>query len=199
MKRRQFVKTMGAVGLASIYSNTTGAEASAIPHARGARSQAGAPQPDDTAINDQIRREKFDTVLPEAMKKNNVDMWIYVVRDDPDLFGAQDFGSTSGVFVFTDRGGNRIERAILGRRWGASFAAGTWPVTWDTRTVETCGAYDIIEPAVLVKEPSGTMPRRWSTTFALTTSKSWCKNATQSASLSTSSSLLALMRLRRSQ
>jgi len=69
--------------------------------------------------NNQIRREKFDLVLPEAMRKNNVDMWIHVMREAiPDPFGAED-GSTSGVFIFTDRGGDRIERAILGRRWGA--------------------------------------------------------------------------------
>ena len=30
--------------------------------------------------NNQIRREKFDIVLPEAMRKNNVDMWIHVMR-----------------------------------------------------------------------------------------------------------------------
>jgi hypothetical protein len=158
MRRRQFVKTMGAIGLAGLYPNTKAAEAAVPvpPLAEGAMPQFRAPQPDDTEINDQIRREKFDTVLPEAMKKNNVDMWIYVMRETiPDLFGAQDLGSTSGVFVFTDRGGGRIERAVLERRWGASFTPGTWPVTWDTRTVETCGAYDIVEPAVLVKEPSG--------------------------------------------
>jgi len=93
MRRRQFVKSIGALGLAGLYSNTTVAEASAAPQSRGAQSQAAAPQPDDTEINDQIRREKFDTVLPEAMKKNNVDMWIYVMRETiPDLFGAQDLG-----------------------------------------------------------------------------------------------------------
>jgi hypothetical protein len=30
--------------------------------------------------NNRIRREKFDTVLPVAMRKNNVDMWIHVMR-----------------------------------------------------------------------------------------------------------------------
>ncbi|MBW1887446.1 MAG: hypothetical protein JRI52_03730 [Deltaproteobacteria bacterium] len=72
----------------------------------------------EVEVNNQIRREKFDLVLPEVMKKNNVDMWIHVIRRAiPDDFGAGEFGSTSGVFVFTDRWGDRIERAVLGRRW----------------------------------------------------------------------------------
>jgi len=106
--------------------------------------------------NNRIRREKFDLVLPEVMRKNNVDMWIHVMRETiPDPFGAEDLGSTSGVFVFTDRGGGRIERAILGRRWGDSHAGETWRVHWDTRTVEECGAYDIIQDPVLVLQPPG--------------------------------------------
>ena len=106
--------------------------------------------------NNQIRREKFDLVLPEAMRKNNVDMWIHVMRETiPDSFGAEDLGSTSGVFVFTDRGSDRIERAVLGRRWGASHAGETWRVYWETKLVEECGAYDIIHDPVLVKQPPG--------------------------------------------
>ncbi len=111
---------------------------------------------DLTEWNDRIRREKFDIVLPEVMRKNKVDMWIHVMRETiPDPFGAEELGSTSGVFVFTDRGGDRIERAVLGRRWGDSHAGETWRVTWDTKRVEECGAYDIIGDAVLVKQPPG--------------------------------------------
>lgn len=106
--------------------------------------------------NHRIRREKFDLVLPEVMRENGVDMWIHVMRETiPDAFGAEEFGSTSGVFVFTDRGGDRIERAVLGRRWGASHAGETWRVTWETTLVEESGAYDIIDDAVLVKQPPG--------------------------------------------
>jgi hypothetical protein len=101
--------------------------------------------------NDKIRREKFDLVLPLAMRKNNVDMWIHVMRlAIPDDFGAEELGSTSGVFVFTDRGGDRIERAILGRRWGATHR--DWG-EGDYNLVEECGAYDIIGKPVFVKEP----------------------------------------------
>jgi|TARA_B100000315_G_scaffold229111_1_gene238462 hypothetical protein len=106
--------------------------------------------------NNRIRREKFDIVLPEVMRSNDVDMWIHVMRETiPDPFGAEDLGSTSGVFVFTDRGGDRIERAVLGRRWGASHAAETWRVTWETKLVEESGAYDILHDPILVKQPPG--------------------------------------------
>jgi hypothetical protein len=156
MERRSFVKGLG-VGFGGFYAGGTAAlgepdpaAAEEHPHSSGA-----APQ-DMTAVNDQIRREKFDTVLLAAMKKYNVDMWIYVMEEAvPDIFGAEDLGSTSGVFVFTNRDGKRIERAILGRRWGDSFASGTWRVDWDTRRVEKCSAYDIVEKAVLVKQPDG--------------------------------------------
>ncbi len=100
--------------------------------------------------NNRIRREKFDIVLPEAMRKNNVDMWIHVMRvviRDP--FGAEDLGSTSGVFVFTDRGENRIERAVLGRRWGASQRQRGE----QSMLVEESGVYDIIHDPVFVVEP----------------------------------------------
>ena len=101
--------------------------------------------------NNQIRREKFDMVLPDAMRKNEVDMWIHVMRlAIPDDFGTEELGSTSGVFVFTDRGGDRIERAILGRRWGATHRG--WGER-DYTLVEECGAYDIISDPIRVQEP----------------------------------------------
>jgi hypothetical protein len=109
--------------------------------------------PTDTEVNNQIRRDKFDIILPQVMRERNIDMWIHVMREaSPDPFGAEELGSTSGVFVFTDRGGGRIERAILGRRWGASHRG---PVEWDTKLVEECGAYDIIGDAVRVQQPVG--------------------------------------------
>lgn len=62
----------------------------------------------------QIRKDRFDHVLPRAMRDNGVDMWIHVIRDrNPDPI-ARNLGGESGVFVFTDRGDDRIERAILG-------------------------------------------------------------------------------------
>ena len=102
-------------------------------------------------VNNQILREKFDLVLPQAMKKHNIDMWIHVMRIAiPDRFGEEDLGSTSGVFIFTDRGSDRIERAILGRRWGATQRETGED---ETNLLEESGAYDIIGDPVFVGEP----------------------------------------------
>lgn len=60
-----------------------------------------------------IRREKLDDILPQVMRDNNIDMWIQVIRPwtpDPLSF---EFGSNSGVFIFTNCGSNRIERAVF--------------------------------------------------------------------------------------
>lgn len=101
--------------------------------------------------NNQIRRDKFDVILPQVMRKREVDMWIHVMREAiRDSFGADELGSTSGVFVFTDRGGERIERAILGRRWGATQRERG---DGDSRLMEASGAYDIIDEPVFVREP----------------------------------------------
>jgi len=65
-------------------------------------------------VMDLIRKEKFDLILPQIMRNNKIDMWIHVMRaGDPDPL-TDDFGTNSGVVVFTDRSGSRIERAVLG-------------------------------------------------------------------------------------
>jgi len=69
-----------------------------------------------------IRKEKFDLVLPGAMRDNNVDMWIHVIesgKKDPlalDLGGWYEYRAWEPLayYIFTDRGGDRIERAFLG-------------------------------------------------------------------------------------
>ena len=82
----------------------------------------------------QIRAEKFDRILPDAMRDNDIDMWIVMMREgqpDPlyhDL-GEGYVGST-GYYIFTDRGEARIERAALG-------VGG--------RRLEACGVYDIVD------------------------------------------------------
>ncbi len=66
-----------------------------------------------------IRREKFDFIMPEAMKDNDVDMWIHVIRrGSKDPFSV-DFGADKGYFIFTDTGGNRIERALFGYEYAS--------------------------------------------------------------------------------
>ncbi len=66
----------------------------------------------------QIRLDKFEQVLPQAMRANGIDMWIVAVKEnhtDP-LWEDLGRGYVSGIgyYVFTDRGGDRIERAALG-------------------------------------------------------------------------------------
>jgi len=83
----------------------------------------------------QIRAEKFDLVLPEAMRANELDMWIVVMREgllDP-LWEALGRGYVGGwaYYVFT-AGDRRVERAALG-------VAGY--------RLEQCGVYDYFGPA----------------------------------------------------
>ena len=79
----------------------------------------------------EMRREKFDRILPEAMRENGIDMWIVAMREghhDPlwEVLGRGYVGPT-GYYIFTDRGGDRIERVAIG-------------ITDHDR--EACGAYD---------------------------------------------------------
>ena len=61
-----------------------------------------------------IRQEKFRVVLPQVMRDHKVDMLIYVKKEnDPLNF---ELGPNSGIFIFSDRGRPRIERAVLGGR-----------------------------------------------------------------------------------
>jgi len=100
-------------------------------------------------LTNQIRRDKFDLILPQVMREQGIDMWIHVMREG----GAYSFedvangfydelGDNTGVFIFTDRGGDRIERAVLGRRWRKG---GSDPI-------KECGAYDIIGEPVRRRE-----------------------------------------------
>ena len=89
----------------------------------------------------QIRQEKFDLVLPEVMRENKVDMWITVSREGFDDPLTEDFGKgyvgSYGYYIFTDRGDERIERAVLGI---------------GTALVEDNGAYDIMTESFDLKE-----------------------------------------------
>jgi len=144
-KQNVFFSILAMTGLLGLNIATTAQPASKWP------SQEELEKLSIEEWNNQIRREKFDIVLPEVMRKNNVDMWIQVMRIAiPDLFGAEELGSTSGVFVFTDRGGDRIERAIIERRWGVTQRE--WG-DQDYKLVEECRAYDIIDKPIFVREP----------------------------------------------
>ena len=115
------------------------------------------PMPPDEmqALKDRIRREKFDHVLPVVMRAHDIDMWIYVVRESmPDDLGSEDFGDSNAVFIFTDRGGDRIERAALGRRFKGDFFVADQGADFDP--VAASGAYDIVqEPIDRAEQPGG--------------------------------------------
>ena len=84
-------------------------------------------------LMNQIRRDKFDLVLPEAMRENGVDMWITVNREGFEDPLTADFGrgyvGDYGYYIFTNRGEGRVERAALGI---------------GTHLLEQNGAYDIV-------------------------------------------------------
>ena len=96
-------------------------------------------------VNCTIRHDKFDYVLPGAMRANDIDMWIVIDRGRGTEPMARDFGISSingqGFFVFIDRGGDRVERLQLGG---------------ETDLAEACGAYDafleVDELAAIVRE-----------------------------------------------
>ncbi|MCK4932354.1 MAG: hypothetical protein KAT01_09315 [Candidatus Aminicenantes bacterium] len=80
-------------------------------------------------MQNKILRDKFDILLPQIMREHEIDMWIHIVREgDLDPLG-YNFGSNEGIFIFTDRGGDRIERAFFG---------------FHSDKVEESSAYDII-------------------------------------------------------
>jgi Xaa-Pro aminopeptidase len=96
-----------------------------------------------------IRREKFDRILPEAMRENQIDMWIVAMKEghyDP-LWELLDRGYVGnvGYYIFTDRGGDRIERAAIG-------------ITDHNRTA--CGAYDIDATVALGRFVAERRPKR---------------------------------------
>ena len=93
----------------------------------------------------QIRKDKFDLVLPQVMRENGIDMWITSVREGDYGPLYEDLGrgypGSLGFYIFSDRGGDRIERAALG--------VGGY-------MLEECGAYDIVngqfDLAAFIKE-----------------------------------------------
>ena len=77
----------------------------------------GNPIPDnDVQALNHIRRERFRFILPRVMRERDIDMWIHIIR--PWAWGGTDplryeFGTKSAILIFTDRGGDEIERAVF--------------------------------------------------------------------------------------
>ena len=88
-------------------------------------------------VQRQIRLDKFEQVLPRAMRNAGIDMWIVAVKENHREPLWEDLGrgyvSGIGYYVFTHRESDgRIERAALG------------PSGY---LIEESGAYDIFAPA----------------------------------------------------
>ncbi|AHE54001.1 hypothetical protein NX02_11450 [Sphingomonas sanxanigenens DSM 19645 = NX02] len=98
----------------------------------------------------QIRKDKLDQILPQAMRENGIDMWLVASREghaDPNaaMLGGGYVGDV-GYYIFTDRGGGRIERAALGIG-GAAF--------------DQCPLYDIKgDPAMVQRFVAERNPKR---------------------------------------
>ena len=73
----------------------------------------------------QIRKDKFDRILPRAMRDHGVDMWITMQKENQFDPMYEDFGrgyvGSVGYYIFTDRGSDRIETE--GRIWAATAAS----------------------------------------------------------------------------
>ncbi|MBC8089554.1 MAG: peptidase M24, partial [Phycisphaerae bacterium] len=66
----------------------------------------------------QIRRDQFDLILPSALRDHGVDMWIVMQKENQFDPMYEDLGrgyvGSVGYWIFTARGGDRIERASIG-------------------------------------------------------------------------------------
>jgi len=82
-----------------------------------------------------IRQDKFNYVLPKAMRRNNIDMWIVIDRGRGTEPMMLDLGIETaygqGIYVFYDGGGDRIERLSLGGPGSSKLS-------------DVCGVYDEI-------------------------------------------------------
>lgn len=111
------------------------------------------------AMSCKIRSDKFDYVLPEAMRANNIDMWIVIDKGRGTEPLARDFGSISsngnGIIIFFDRGEDRIERGILGP---------------GEDEIKDCGVYDIVgDPADFAEFVQSRNPQRIGLNFTTDT------------------------------
>jgi len=101
----------------------------------------GSEANDTWEITNMIRGDKIDYVLPKAMRNNDIDMWIIIDRGRGTEPLFRDFGDATsngnGIFIFTDRGGERIERAILGGEPELLAGAGIYDIFENPRTLQS--------------------------------------------------------------
>ena len=116
------------------------------------QAQEGAELKELQELQNQIRRDKFDQILPQIMREHDIDMWIQVMREGGPNPMRDVLGGNNGIFIFTDRGGDRIERAVIGHRWSSGRSSGR---TTFFDIVRESGAYDIIAEEFSRREMPG--------------------------------------------
>jgi Xaa-Pro aminopeptidase len=83
-----------------------------------------------------IRHDKFNYVLPNAMRRNGIDMWIVIDHGRGTEPMMLDFGIETaygqGIYIFYDGGGDHIERLCLGGPGSSKLS-------------DICGVYDEIK------------------------------------------------------
>ncbi len=93
----------------------------------------------------QIRRDKFDHVLPAVMREHGVDMWITMIREANYGSFRTDLGegytSADGFYVFTDRGDAADRGGDVGDQGGARIERAALGI--DGPLMERNGAYDL--------------------------------------------------------
>jgi len=129
--------------------------AATVPWASAMSGQQEQEDDEVAELIHQIRRDKFDIVLPQIMREHKIDMWIHVLREGTIDPMSDELGGNNGVFVFTDRGGDRIERAVIGHRWESPARRDIFGRIPYVDVVRECGAYDIIAEAFSRREMPG--------------------------------------------
>ena len=98
------------------------------------RAPAVLPLKDRSAVYDRWLRTRLDTILPEIMRREGIDLWIVLCaeyHEDPVYLTLVPFDSMSArrlsMLVFADKGAAGVERLVVGR-YGIS---GLYPSVWD--------------------------------------------------------------------
>jgi Xaa-Pro aminopeptidase len=84
-------------------------------------------------VYDRWLKERLETVLPELMRREGLDMWLVICREyeeDPVYFSLVPYESMSArrlsMLVFTDRGAQGVERLAVARYGIGSFYKADW-------------------------------------------------------------------------
>ncbi|MDG2374756.1 MAG: hypothetical protein P8M18_00255 [Woeseiaceae bacterium] len=97
--------------------------------------------PDAETVLNLIRNDKLELVLPNAMRSNQVDMWIHVGRLGQPNSLEYEFGVVDGYLIFTDTG-DRVERALFGGLFTGPGGIRSVDVQGSTEVARAIAGYD---------------------------------------------------------